>query len=157
MPNPRPAVDRFHEKYERVPWSGCWIWTARVGGKGYGYMSYEQGSQCEIGAHRISWLLHRGEIPEGRYVCHRCDVPSCVNPDHLFLGTALENKGDCDQKGRARYVTRRGEASNKAKLTVEAVLDIRSGTQTSAEYARKYGVTPSTIRYVKRRQSWSHI
>jgi len=157
MPNARPVAERFHEKYEIVPWSGCWIWTGATTGKGYGHMTYEQGSQRGIGAHRISWMLHKGGIGAGLYVCHRCDIPACVNPDHLFLGTSLENTTDCIAKGRARYVTRYGEATNTAKVTVESVLDIRKKAETAAVYAEKYGITQSSVRFIWRRKTWKHV
>lgn len=101
MPNPRPILERFHEKYEKVPFSGCWIWThAKMAKGGYGRITFKQGSQVGVGAHRVSWELHNGPIPNGMWVLHRCDVPACVNPDHLFLGNASDNALDAVSKGR---------------------------------------------------------
>lgn len=93
------SLARFTEKYIPVPESGCWLWIGASTASGYGQMKC--GRKLHR-AHRVSWELHRGPIPEGLMVCHRCDVPSCVNPEHLFLGTAKENYRDCVEKGRSR-------------------------------------------------------
>lgn len=90
----RSLAERFDSKIERIPFSGCWIWTGRVMERnGYGTLGRNL-------AHRISWKLHSGPIPKGLYVLHRCDVSCCVNPEHLFLGTQLDNVRDMMAKGR---------------------------------------------------------
>ena len=91
---------RFEEKYEPEPNSGCWLWTASTDTVGYGHMWV--GGKLKQ-ANRISWELYIGPIPEDKYVLHKCDVRSCVNPYHLFLGTQRENVEDMHKKGRARY------------------------------------------------------
>ncbi len=99
----RTLEDRFNEKWTPEPFSGCWLWTAGVMVGGYGQIfirSLDDGRKKFDGAHRVSWRLFKGEIPEGMFVCHRCDTQSCVNPDHLFLGTAADNTRDSIQKGR---------------------------------------------------------
>ena len=99
----RKSVEsRFHEKYVSVPFSGCWIWTAATSGKGYGKMMITDGQKEPHleSAHHISWRLHRGGVPSGLHVLHRCDVRCCVNPDHLFVGTNLDNVRDRMAKGR---------------------------------------------------------
>ena len=151
MPNITPLVDRFHAKYERVPFSGCWVWTGSVTGKGYGHISNKG---VDFGAHRTSWELHRGPIPAGLLVCHRCDVRVCVNPDHLFLGTPQDNVDDCAAKGRLGVTS--GEDSPKAKLNREKVAEIRATTAWMSinRQAKKYGVSRSVIRKVLRFQSW---
>jgi hypothetical protein len=90
--------EQFQDRCVPVPESGCWLWLGSVSSGGYG--------QLKIGgklhrAHRLAWIVFRGPIPAGMMVCHRCDVPLCVNPDHLFVGTARDNFRDCLAKGRA--------------------------------------------------------
>lgn len=91
---------RFMQYVYMEPMSGCWLWTGSIAQHGYGVFGIKGHSQR---AHRVSWAMHRGKIPDGLYVCHRCDVPSCVNPAHLFLGTQRDNIHDCIKKGRARH------------------------------------------------------
>ena len=100
MARPRlPLQERFDRNYIPEPMSGCWIWTASLKKRNYG--SFSSGKKNLI-AHRASWLLHYGEIPEGLRVLHRCDNPPCVNPQHLFIGTNKDNTDDAVAKGRLR-------------------------------------------------------
>lgn len=90
---------RFDAKYVPIPEVGCWIWTGAVNcERGYGYFLFDGKPRL---AHRASWAMHKGQIPDGMNVLHRCDIPSCVNPNHLFLGTLSDNMQDCAAKGRA--------------------------------------------------------
>ena len=93
------AAERFMEKVERSP-DGCWLWTASKRRRGYGQFALRDNRP--IPAHRASWILFHGEIPDGMCVLHRCDVPACVNPDHLFLGTKQDNSIDMAEKGRVK-------------------------------------------------------
>lgn len=95
-----PLPTRFHAKYTPVPESGCWLWEGALAGK-YGVI-VQDGKN--LSAHRYSWELHNGDIPNGLWVLHKCDTPSCVNPDHLFLGTAKDNMQDALRKGRLNYM-----------------------------------------------------
>lgn len=90
--------ERFHNCYIPEPSSGCWLWEKFVAPCGYGRFSPNRATS--IGAHRVSYKLFKGEIPEGLLVCHRCDIKICVNPDHLFLGTHKDNCDDMNRKGR---------------------------------------------------------
>lgn len=89
--------DRFMRKVDLSTASGCWLWTGATSPGGYGKF-YLAGRA--VGAHRAAWMLMRGEIPPGMQVCHHCDVPGCVNPNHLFIGTQKDNMRDMDAKGR---------------------------------------------------------
>lgn len=90
-------MERFWSKTTPEPNSGCWLWTASLGSTGYGQISIDGRHRK---AHRVSWELHNGEIPDGMCVLHRCDVPSCVNPEHLWLGDQPANLKDMWAKGR---------------------------------------------------------
>ena len=99
------------ENIQPEPNSGCWLWTGRVARNGYGTWGGGRSGE-RISAHRLAWQEANGPVPDGLQVLHRCDVRCCVNPEHLFLGTARENTRDMMAKGRARFV---GGAFNAAK------------------------------------------
>lgn len=120
--------------------------------KGYGLIGIDGKL---VRAHRLSYLLHHGGIPDGIFVCHRCDNPPCVNPAHLFLGDNDANCADRDAKGRTRYVF--GERSHKAILTEDAVRDIRTKRLSLEQYAVLYGLKKDSVRDVQRRRCWKHI
>lgn len=90
---------RFEDFVEPEPMSGCWLWMGCARPSGYGWFSRSLPSKREA-AHRSSWLLYKGDIPNGMDVLHKCDMPMCVNPAHLFLGTQVDNNLDRDRKGR---------------------------------------------------------
>lgn len=97
----------FNAKWMPEPNSGCWLWTANIGRNGYGQIQIKR---RPVPAHRAAWELFKGPIPKGMHVCHRCDTPACVNPDHLFLGTMSDNIKDSYAKGRSKP---RGVATRK--------------------------------------------
>lgn len=152
----RPLSDRFHEKFVQEPVSGCWLWTASVS-RGYGHMGLG-GHTGTSYAHRVAWTLYKGEIPPGMCVCHRCDVPLCVNPDHLFLGTHADNVADKISKGR-QGPPPRGELSGKAKLTEAKVVQIRAlrGRLSQREIGNLFGVAKGTITGIQNGDTWRHV
>lgn len=105
----KTVLERFENKFVPEPNSGCWLWTAFTTPKGYG--QFWDGI-CIWRAHRFSYKLYKGPIPKGLFVLHKCDVPECVNPDHLFTGTNAENVADMVSKGRQQ----KGPSHWKAKL-----------------------------------------
>lgn len=143
--------------------TGCWLWTGpRHGGTGtYGVIvvsyNYDFATKRSIKhttmAHRYSWQLHFGIIPEGLLVCHSCDVPLCVNPSHLFLGTIQDNMTDRNRKSRQAQHERHG----RAKLSWEQVADIRKAFDAGASklsLSKKYGVVHNTIRGIISQRTW---
>jgi hypothetical protein len=129
---------RFWAKVEKT--EKCWEWTAALHETGYGIFGI--GGKRVDRAHRISWRMHFGEIPKGMIICHRCDNPRCVRPDHLFVGTYADNTRDCMEKGRHSPPPPMG-GWNKIDLP-KCILD-RLGTQSDASLAEEAGVTKYTI------------
>ena len=149
--------ERFDEKYYAEPRDGCWLWEGSINNGGYAAIGV---GKKMVHAHRVSWELHIGPIPEGEgyhgtCVCHHCDVRSCVRPDHLFLGDHQQNMADRDAKGRRADAS--GEAVGTAKLTDAKVLEIRADSGTHREIAEKYGIDRSNVGYIKARKTWKHI
>jgi len=155
-----PLRKRFDDKWIGEPMSGCWLWEGAIFKRtGYGQMRMNKKIFL---AHRIAWELHRGPIPQGEgyhgiCVCHRCDNPFCVNPDHLFLGTHTDNMQDKANKGRTRPGDK-GSKCHLSSLTEEQVLSIRKETgRTYTDIAKDYGVTRTAISSIIRRKQWKHI
>lgn len=151
-------IARFWRKVERG--DGCWNWRAGITKAGYGQMQRGRRGEGMLLAHRVSWELHRGAIPDGLFVCHHCDNRRCVRPTHLFLGTAADNNADMRAKGRARDVGPRGTAARSAKLNDAQVLYVRfalSDGRRGCELARELGVTQALISAIKLRRIWTHI
>jgi len=157
MAKRKPITERFFSRIKRTSFSSCWIWIGcRTGG--YGHMRNGHGL---ILAHRFSWEFHRGAIPEGIHVLHRCDVPSCVNPDHLFLGSHADNMRDAADKGVFKRRPRRlGEKSSNHKLDEADIVEIRKLRKRGLYYytiAAKFGVTKGLIHLICSRKIWTHI
>lgn len=135
--------------------NNCWVWKrAKRGSNNYG--SFSIGYKTYF-AHRISWLLHYGDIPKDKYVLHKCDNPLCVRPDHLFLGTNQDNADDMVNKKRQCF----GEKQSNHKLTEEQVLEIRSLYKTTKytmyTLADMFGVTRPQIGHIIHRVHWKYI
>lgn len=157
-------VRMFLNRIERVP-NGCWVWkNARGRNK---YWTVWTGKKY-IGAHRFSWLYHCGQIPVGKYVLHKCDNKTCVNPDHLFIGTQLENMTDMRLKGRDHRPgpldSAKGEQHGMSKLTDKQVLQIRrryrriSYHRTNVkQLAIEYGVSRNMISRIVSGRNWAHV
>jgi hypothetical protein len=143
---------RFWSKVDKQ--EDCWIW---IGGSGnYGYGQLHVGDRG-ISAHRFSWEIHNGKIPDGLEVCHSCDVPACVNPEHLWLGTHAENMRDMEDKGRTSIPGFRGVMIASSKLTEEQVRSIRKDTRKSSAIAKEFNITRENVWMIKKRKSWKWL
>lgn len=137
------------------PNTGCWLWFGNMALQtGYGLFRVGTTRSDPIaGAHRVNWERHRGPIPAGLWVLHRCDTPACVNPDHLFLGTHDDNQQDKFAKHRQA----RGSAVNTAKLTPEQVREILVSSEGLTALANRYGVRKQAIWCIRKRLTWTSI
>ncbi len=147
--------ERFEGKCVPVPESGCWIWLSKLNDKGYGKLSREGAGTGWAYAHRVAYEKYVGPIPNGMHVLHRCDVPCCVNPKHLFLGTQADNNRDRDLKGR--QVAPRGTNNGMSKLTDETVRQILASPLSSLRLSPLIGINSSSIRKIRRREAWKHV
>jgi len=154
------VLERFWKKVEIGTPEDCWLWTgARVGG--YGSFTYLGGARK---AHRISWGIRNGYIPESNLcVCHKCDTALCVNPDHFFLGTVAQNIADRDAKGRQRKYVRSDytKENHKAKLTADQVMEIRKSfserTETLQELSDRFRIHIRSVIMITTRRNWRNI
>lgn len=186
--HPQYTPDEVERFWSRVDKSGdCWLWTGGLARKGYGHLRWHR---RDLAAHRVAWELTHGSIPDGLWVLHSCPGggnPRCVRPEHLYLGTAMDNARDTWTVGRgprgdehharqdpgsvargdAHWTRRRpdlrpyGERSGVARLTASQVLEIRrryTGKRGElTALAREYGVHIFTITCVVRRRTWQHL
>ena len=148
-------IERFMNYVHTIPFHSCWEWTGPKSPKGYGSFALTT-------AHRVAFsLFNNRDVPAGLYVCHKCDNRTCVNPDHLFLGTPKDNFEDCRRKGRWRCASPKGERHHNAKLTGSQIQDIRrllaAKNMTQKMIGEFYGVSQSMISCINLKQNWSHI
>lgn len=150
----KSTMERFNDKYTPVTESGCWLWIGAVrGDDNYGAMRVNGKT---VGAHRVSYILHKGEIPKGAQVLHKCDVRYCVNPDHLFIGTQKDNIRDMLNKNRNGDTSNKGESHPACKINEAIVKAIRQSNSTQKELCVEYGLKQSQISRIIRRKSWGH-
>ncbi|WP_368493194.1 HNH endonuclease [Deinococcus sp.] len=177
------SPDSFWARVKRGDPKACWPWQGTISRTGYGVITYHK---RQWRTHRLAWVLTHGEIPEGLFVCHHCDNPICCNPQHLFLGTPLDNARDMVAKGRSckgekhavRKGTRtmlrgdehplrknpaaaaRGERNSAAILTEAEVLEIRRRAaegETIYRLAKVFSVSKRTIQFIVRGKTWRHL
>ncbi len=144
-----PVEIRFWKNVKIKNPEECWEWVGHKRPDGYGTIG-------NIRAHRLSYIIHFGSIPDNYEICHHCDNPGCVNPNHLFAGTRLENEHDKVNKKRHTF----GSKNNKAKLTEQEVIEIREIAKTgirAGELATRYSVTKNTIFRALHRWTWKEV
>lgn len=154
-------LKKFWAKIKRRGKNECWEWIASKYPMGYGRMSKNRY------AHRVSWIIHFGEIPKGLCVLHKCDNPPCVNPEHLWLGTMADNIADRDRKGRyisgmlGKQHPRHGEKHSFAKLTEKDVLKIRKlhkeSKLTTLKIAQLFNMSYGGISHIIYRSCWKYL
>lgn len=147
-PTPAEQYEKFCGKRNA---DQCWEWTGTVGQR-YGYGQIRIGNVLWA-AHRLSYTVHFGEVPEGLFVLHRCDNRKCTNPSHLFLGTLQDNVADMVAKGR----NCRGERSAQAVLTEDEARQIMAASGTYTEIGRDFGVSRVTVSKIKHGRAWKHV
>ena len=136
-----------------VKTDGCWLWTGTVLPRGYGRMKFRDGVEL---THRVSWILHFGPIPSGMCVCHACDTPGCVRPDHLWLGTNADNNRDKMEKGRQA----KGEKNGAVKLTEATVRLIRArydAGESQCSLMREFDIHRTRVFKIVHRVQWRHL
>lgn len=149
-----PPREKFERRILKTA-NGCWEWAGSRDVDGYGVFMAELDGVLYKRAHRFSFAMHKHAPPSRVPVCHSCDNPPCVNPDHLWLGTNLENQRDKWAKGRGRGGG--GQKNAHAILTPEQVAEILRDARTYAELAHVYGVSASTIGSIKQRLTWRDV
>lgn len=134
-----PMADRM-ARHSKAAGNGCVLWTGSLDRHGYGQIKV---AGTHKSAHRMAWIAVKGEIPAGLIVCHRCDTPSCVNVEHLFLGTQAENMRDMTAKGRNR-------SGNKPKLSPEQQARVRADKRDADSVAAAFGISRRTVFRIRR-------
>lgn len=154
--------ERFWSKVNKNAPNGCWEWTAYRSPKGYG--RFQTGTlEGPRFAHRLSYEDAKGRIPKGRFVCHSCDNPACVNPAHLWLGDNKANMADCRKKGRyygSGPARPRGESHGKSKFDSDTVTAIRRAYingESRASITTRFSIKPSFLDDVVSGRVWRHL
>jgi hypothetical protein len=150
-----PIRDRIGFYTDKGDGSGCWTWTGRINACGYGQLGVSGKLRS---AHRLAYESSVGSIPDGVQVCHKCDVRSCVRPDHLFLGTQADNIRDMVSKGRARGGSHLGERNGRSKLSADQVREILAANGlTQRQIAAHFGVSQTLIGRIRSGKNWSQV
>ena len=149
---------RFWRKVDKRGDDECWPWTGSKSTNGYGNIGIGTKREGAVTAHRLSYTIHHGAVPEGLVVMHSCDNKGCVNPSHLSAGTIAENARQAVERGLHPRIAPKGTANGKAKLTPDMVRYIRANPdKRHLDIAREFGLSANTIRGVRTGRTWSHV
>jgi hypothetical protein len=150
----KDPLTAFESHFTKEPGGACWLWQGvRFIRGGYGTFTHRPSGQVVRRAHRVSWELYRGDIPEGMHVLHKCDCRLCVNPDHLFLGDQSENMADKVSKLRQN----RGDKHGMSKLIEAQAIKVKADPRPYAEIAIDFGISIQTVSNIKLGRSWKHL
>ncbi len=146
--------ERFWSKVSKRSPEECWLWKgAPIAG--YGQINIGGRAGTMHRAHRVSYFLHRGRFDKRLVVCHKCDTPLCVNPDHLFLGTQADNLKDMWRKGRARPGRSAGTNNGSAKINQLIAAEIRAAPGSVRQVAKQFGVGSTTVHEIRSGVRWA--
>jgi hypothetical protein len=143
----------LEERYTPEPNTGCWLWLMRCDKKGYGVAFFGENRGGQL-AHRVIYREFVGPIPDGMFLCHKCDTPCCVNPAHMFIGDNTDNVQDMARKGR------KAQPDFEIKVTPDIVRELRAeadGGTNLHELSRRFSIPRTTVRQIVRRRSWKHV
>lgn len=151
-----PLEERFWLYVDKKGDSECWNWVGSVK-HGYGNLHNDKRN---IGSHKLSYILHRGKVPEGKEVCHRCNNRACVNPNHLYVGTHKQNMQQVTADKRWLRMDHRGEKNNSAKIKATDVPIIRKlysmGKYKKKQLAHLYNISISQIGRIINKRAWNY-
>ena len=143
-------VKKLIDRSEPIPMSGCWIWMGGTYTDGYGAVNFMGRTDR---AHRVSYRVFKGAIPNELLVCHSCDQPLCVNPEHLFLGTYADNMADMRRKNRSP----RGSSMNNTLINDDIAMSIFIASGSNVDIAKDFSVSKTTVWRIKAKKNWKHI
>lgn len=152
----KTQIERFEEKYIPEALTGCFLWIGAIHSN-WGYGSFRYNGKT-IKAHRASYQIYKGEITNNLQVLHKCDNPACVNPNHLFLGTNVDNRNDMNKKNRANPPS--GSNHWNAKITKDQVIKMRELFYAGEEITKLsiiYSLNKKHIQDICKRRSWRHV
>lgn len=141
--------ERLERHIERLPESGCWIWMGAILKNGYGKV--RDAEMKSVLAHRASYSHYKGNLLKDKYVCHTCDIPSCVNPNHLFLGTPTENQQDSKRKGRATKATFKLD-----RLKISEIKSYLNHGYSQKEIANLFNISQGMVSMINTKRAWSN-
>jgi hypothetical protein len=154
---PRVIKERFWRRVDVRGENECWLWTGSLDKDGYGKFAYYRLSKVRhVRAHWFSYRVSVGRVPKGLSICHTCDVPTCCNPAHLWIGTNTENTSDRNQKSRQARGSRDGNA-RLSEIDIPIIRRLLSEGLTCRRIGQIFGVAENTIGHIKRGETWRHI